>query len=230
MKKCGRTDMERHYMWTAYNNAVDDAKQHMNVAGVRECMANAEQHARNYQLRMGSFLEKERLTENELYTAYEKSVKRYNICFWGVVGLILFNVLARSSHLSILRLLADISILVYIVALIVMRLKASMAEKRYRDYSNDILQKIDAINNDFLRIVNSMTADVDAMYLASLDPAHREMVLMRREQAEHNREMKHLEIQRQRTENERLDEARRARQAQERLLAIEEERERRLRR
>lgn len=86
MKKCGRTDMERHYKWTAYNNAVAEAKQHMSVSGVRERIANAEKDADNYRLELTNFLERERLQENEKYNSYEKSVKQYNTIQYVFVG------------------------------------------------------------------------------------------------------------------------------------------------
>lgn len=61
----------------------------------------------------------------------------------------------------------------------------------------------------------------DDLYLASLAPSHREMVLMRREQAEHMKKMERMEQERQRREDELLEEqvkarkARKARKAQE---------------
>lgn len=72
---------------------------------------------------------------------------------------------------------------------------------------------------------------IDDLYLSSLDPAHREVVLMRRDQERHHQET----LQAQREHNEIIEqEQRRARAAQEesaratqRLLDIEEERERR---
>lgn len=46
----------------------------------------------------------------------------------------------------------------------------------------------------------------DDFYLASLDPSHREMVLMRREQAGHMKKMECMEQERQRKEDELLKE------------------------
>ena len=66
------------------------------------------------------------------------------------------------------------------------------------------------------------------MYLLSLDTTHRELVLLRRLQEAHNQDMLRLEKERQKAEKERLEEQRRAREATEKLLSIEIEREKRM--
>lgn len=91
-----------------------------------------------------------------------------------------------------------------------------------------ILKSVPALLK-FHDIIGEAIQDIDTLYLRSLDPSHREMVLMRREQAEHNRKQEELEEERVRLENERLREAEKTRKAQEKLLKIEEEREKRYR-
>ena len=66
------------------------------------------------------------------------------------------------------------------------------------------------------------------MYLLSLDTTHRELVLLRRQQEAHNQDMLRLEKERRKAEKERLEEQRRAREATEKLLSIEIEREKRM--
>lgn len=107
--------------------------------------------------------------------------------------MILLSILAMIGNLDILSGLTVILILAGIVAVIILRVKAFNTEKRYRNYSSDVLQKIAVINNRFLQVVNLLAEDVDKMYLDSLDPVHRELVLMRREHNEAQKKNEELQ-------------------------------------
>ena len=104
--------------------------------------------------------------------------------------------------------------------------------KHYSSYVSQIINRLNERNNIFQKDARRFYKAMDDLYLRSLDPMQRELILMRREQAEFKREqaqfqkqMQKLEMDRQRRDKEVLEENRRTRLAQERLLDIEERRE-----
>ena len=82
---------------------------------------------------------------------------------------------------------------------------------------NRILDKFESRNNKLYK-------DIDYIYLGSLEPAHREAVLARRDQERHHQEMMEAQARHhQRVE----EEQRKIRKSQEELLQIERTRENR---
>lgn len=124
--------------------------------------------------------------------------------------------------------------------------------KKYRMGYADYMNSVFSINDKYEKIANQIYNEIDICYLDSLEPAHREIVLMRRDQERQHQEQMRLQHehhmrmeaeqrehqwkleneQRRRAEEQKLhekkivDEQRRARKAQEELLYIEKERER----
>ena len=99
---------------------------------------------------------------------------------------------------------------------------------RYKRYIELVSNKLNNLGNGFIRTSIDYYDAIDNLYLLSLDTTHRELVLLRRQQEVHNQDMLRLETERQKAEKERLEEQRRAREAAERLLSIEIEREKRM--
>lgn len=196
IKKGVRTDMERQYIWTPYNKAFAEAKEHLDVDGVKEYLVHVEKKADDYETEMKSFLENERPMENERYSNCEMSIKNYNSCVWVGIGLILLKVLfSVFLNIDFFKTLLNLAICVYVVVLIVFRFKASRAEKQYCVYSNNVLQQVEEINNRFQNIIDVIVKDVDQMYLDSLDPTTRQLVLMRRELSETQKKNEQLQRQ-----------------------------------
>jgi len=189
--------MERHYRWPPYEKAVAEAKQHLDVDGVKEYLVRAEKKADDYDERMTSLLERERPVENEKYNTYALFAKRYNICVWTAIILILARFWLYCAmtigRLEGLYLLGRLATWIYIVAFIVLRVKAIRAEKQYRAYSSNILQQITEINNSFQQIIDAIVSDVDQMYLDSLEPMALQLELMRRENAKTSQQL--IELQ-----------------------------------
>lgn len=99
---------------------------------------------------------------------------------------------------------------------------------RYKRYIELVSNKLNNLGNGFIRTSIDYYDAIDNLYLLSLDTTHRELVLLRRQQEAHNQDMLRLEKERQKAEKERLEEQRRAREATEKLLSIEIEREKRM--
>ncbi len=189
--------MERHYRWPAYNKAFAEAEKYQYVDGVKEYLVQVEKKADDYEVRMTSFLERERPVENEQYNTYEMIVEKYNMCVWAGVIVILIKFLLfcamMAGQLAGLYILGHIAACIYIVLFIVLRVKAIKAEKQYRAYSSNVLQQIAEINNSFQKIIDAMKNDVDQMYLDSLEPMALQLELMRRENARNSQQL--IELQ-----------------------------------
>lgn len=131
---------------------------------------------------------------------------------------------------SILFTLFKLIIMLGIPSIVIGILYFKIKEKAFYKKRSSILAEYESE----ARRINSRTAwiqsiydKVDDLYLDTLDPAHREAVLMRREQERQHREL--MDAQ-QRHNQAMLDEQRRILQAQEEMLQIEREREERYKR
>ncbi len=229
-----RCDLDRCYCFNEYNKTVSCANKNIEVEGVREQLVKLSNEAEIYKNDIKNITEPERETENNKYLIWEKWNKVKNICFSILVclvgGTIICWILGAIwlPMFSILGLLGIVLSIIMLLVFIVTKVGELIYGSFYNKYINRIMDKINVRNAIFEYDAHQYYEMIDSLYLQSLDPAHREMILMHREQTEHNKEMKRLEMKRQMTENERLQEQRKTRQTQERLLEIEEERERRL--
>lgn len=188
IRKDSRLDMERQYMWSAYNKAIEEAENYTKVEGVRENIKAIEQDADAYRERLRGFLESQRAAENENYSNFELAANRYNIGVWVGVGIIivrfLLYFLMMAGYLEWLYVVGHLVTLVYIVMFPILLIKAKILEKRYRSYVRDTLGQIDQINVVFLRKVSAFENKVDQLYLNSLDPFQRRQELNMRKQDE----------------------------------------------
>ena len=144
-----------------------------------------------------------------LYVAFEKYFPNFFILFgFGLVTFVL---------------------LIGPILFIVSKMMKHWYGKLYAQYIEGIASAINRLGDGFTRTSLGYYDAIDNLYLESLDPTHREMILLRRQQELHNQDMLRLERERQKAEEQHLKEQQRTRQATEELLAIEKERERRYR-
>lgn len=238
-----RCNLDKVYHFNEYNKTSDYAKQNLAINGVKEQILKLQEEAEKYKREIKTITEPERAQEESRYRLWEKWDKARKICKWTAIGLaaswIVMMILGGTAGRSwsggmqtvwnILWLFILFLTLPGVLAFLITKAGAWICEKNYVGYMDKVITKIDTVSYDFVGKVNSCYKEIDNLYLRSLDPSHREMVLMRREQAEHNRKQEELEEERIRLENARLNEAERTRKAQEKLLKIEEEREKRYR-
>ena len=220
-----RYDLDRVYRFIEYNEAINYANKYMGVKGVEEQVQNLQKELDIYKKDISAIVEPERKDEELKYNVWEKWFKANKICKWALAGFFLvsiINLIFLQNVLDVLWLFVILMIPAFIVTMIGVRIYS----KNYSDYMNKLDARIGERNNRFANRARAYYEAIDNLYLNSLDPSHREMVLMRREQAEHNKELIRLKKEQQMRENERLEEERRMRKAQERMLEIEEERER----
>lgn len=229
-----RCDFDRCYRVSEYNKALEYAKENIEVEGVREQIQNLQNEKKNYINNIESITNPERETENQKYALWEKWNRVGMICK-GLMSIsllliiIIFIILMvhSSAFLDIFFLIPVLVLLITIPVFLVAMTGTKICESSYSRYISGIMQKVHNQNVVFAQISEKYYIAIDDLYLNSLDPAYREAILTRREQAEHHKEMLRLEKERQEMERERLQEQKMARKAQERLVEIEEERERR---
>ena len=111
-----------------------------------------------------------------------------------------------------------------VVATIVLKIYEIILEKKYSSCAKSVMSKSEQVNAKHLDNVKYIRNRIDNLYLNSLDPAHRELVLMRRDQKQQHEQSMYAQRQHQETVEE---EQRKIRYAQEELLKIEREREER---
>ena len=237
-----KINLDRVYRFAEYNNAISFAKQNLKIKGMQELITKLNSVKEDYCINVQKITEPEKEIENDKYEVYEKWHFVKTISKWaGIISFVISMVLSMipidifgteqiltvggtinwiTSKLQIIWFFA-------IPVFLITKIGDSICAIIYRNYTSKLLEKINGLNADFAYTSNRYYEEMDNLYLASLEPGHREMVIMRREQAEHNHRMVQYEKERQRIESDRLEEVRKARKTQEKLLEIEEERERR---
>lgn len=237
-----RYDLTRCYNFSKYNEAMKYANQKNEVEGMREQIEKMISGKDTYVQDIQNIIEPEKAAEEETYLAWEKWYKRNAKMGWGLIALIVFNLITTifggfgSNVIFFLGFLGWIISPIALIVFIIMKVGTKIKCNAYNKLVDGLYVRIESRNKMFLQQSQEYYEEIDNLYLISLDPTHREMVLMRREQAEFQKQMQKLEKERLRLERDRqtheretLEENRRARAAQERLLAIEEEREKRWR-
>ena len=234
----------------SFDRAEQEAKQRMNVDGVSEVYKQIEENYQAYTIQRDSFIEQNQPRLDELYSVYfEASKKRdgkYKVSKIALLVLVVFIVInftpLSSLFSGLLGLLAGTvifagSLIVIVIYLVLGGIQSSRTNSeltKYEECFSELRSKASIIVNQYAKTAASLQEDVDNLYLASLDPAHREMVLMRRDQAEQARKQeehnkKEAERNRQLAEEQRRREEERLKIEQERLQ-IERDREARVKR
>lgn len=231
-----RYNLDRCYRFNEYNEAISYANRYMDIKGMNELGLNLKQTAEKYKKDIAEIVNPRRETEERKYNQWGIWNRIKDICKWITIGLVslavftkIINIFINIGNMALeyIFLLCVLFTIVAIPLFLVAKAGEFICRMNYIHYVNPIKEEIDIQNSLFAEESRSIYRAMDNLYLYSLDASHREMVLMHREQIEHNKKMERMEKERQRKEDERLQEQKRARKAQERLLEIEEERERR---
>lgn len=246
LSKPWRMNLHGHYDATNdYKRTANYAKQNMSVNGVKELSEQSENEYKNYLQAMENVINEESVNENEKYNQWEKMNRRKNIikklCKYSAIALCLFFVLSiifsKFSYALIWDLLtlfvgvlSCFSLLILIFSILgtfVLKGIDRVFEKKYRDYVRIIEAKFSSVNRQYEHIFDDIYDDIDNLYLNSLEPTHREMVLMRRDQARQHREAMRATAQQVEMQRQIAAEQQQLKQQQEELLRIEREREKR---
>jgi len=233
MKKIQRCDLDRCYSFGEYNKTIDYGEKNSHLTGVSNCIEQLNNAKNHYMQEMETVINEERDIENRKYRFWEKwhRIKILAPCIW--IGSFLINKLSgKGYHSLIVDLLLALLIFTALATFLLFLLAIIMeiiSRKLYLKYIDSVWGKFNSINNAFENTARKYYQSIDDIYLNSLEPAYREMVLMRREQQEHQRRLEQIAEEQRRLEAENLAENRRIRNTQEELLGIEREREKRYR-
>lgn len=232
-----RYDLDRVYWLKAYNETLSYGRQHSDVPSVQAQINKLNAEKERYTSAVKSIADAERAAEEEKYQKYEKWSKRKKK--FGTIAIIslvsVFVIPNILSHMPsslaglldlVLAALVVIGMLVGAAIFLVSAIVKSTCEAEYKSYITSIKGRFEDMGKAFEQNARTYYNEIDSLYLASLEPSRREVVLLRRDQERHNEETKRMEAERQRLERERLAEQRRATEALQKLLAIEEKRER----
>lgn len=231
-----RYNLDQCYRFNEYNKAISYATKYIDIKGIKELALNLKQTADKYEKDIAKIVNPRRENEERKYNQWKNWNRIKDICKWIAIGLIslavfsyIINIFINIGNMALeyIFLLSVLFTIVTIPLFFVAKVGEFICRNIYNHFVKSIKEEIDNQNFLFAEESRNTYRAMDNLYLISLDASHREMVLMHREQIEHNKKMEHLEKERQRKEEERLREQKRARKVQERLLEIEEERERR---
>lgn len=239
MKK-SRYDLDRVYYLNKYNETAAFANQNIRIQGVRQQLQGLNTEKESYMQEIRDFIDSVRNEENKKYRQYEKWSKLAKTCLWAELGIFLigiaeaciFKYIPRQVNLlfSLLELLILVLIFVVIpIAFVIFKILDIAFGKIYADCVRKIGIRVDTCGRNFESQVIAYYNRIDSLYLSSLDAASRELVLLRRHQAEQTQQMLRLAEEQKWIAQQQLAEARRTSQSTQQLLDIEKERERRRR-
>lgn len=219
-----------------FNNVINYAEKHKVISGVLECKVKAENHRQTYMEEIDKALNSEAETLEREYcklkNIYKKKLIYRAICLFCIVSNLLVDLFSFDS-LRCLRItefflnITFVAFWIFLALWIIYKIREKRQDNVYATCVKSAKSQAQAIERKYKNISSEIYNEIDDLYLASLDPTHREVVLMRREQERQHKE-RMQESQREQRRLEMLqEEQRRTRIAQEKLLAIEEEREKR---
>ena len=219
---------------SAYNDALNFAKQNINIDGVKELQEKLHNDFQEYVEQRRRLKVEEYQNESNKYVAWDK-VHRVMVIFiiiaiTSVMLLLAAFINGSGIFWEIIAILSSISVIITPIAAIILKLVEMISKKKYVSYVESIKGRIKVINYGYLSKVDQIEQQIDDLYLASLSNEHREMVLMRRDQERQHQELVRLQKEQQKMQKKILDEQSRSRKVQEGLLDIEREREERRKR
>lgn len=233
-----RMDLNAYYMTSEYKEVVKTAKECIDLQGVKELLEELHHDNREYMEKMKRIIDEERNQENSKYTLWNKVHNAKNICKWITIGAFLLCMVGLffKSVTIIFSWLISITMLILPVGIIltlILKIAVMICGKLYQSYIQKLEGKVRNINGNYSSKIKAIDNKVDRLYLASLEPAHREMVLMRRDQErQHQKLIKSQQKYQQNMQKKQnaynrasLEEQEKIRRTQERLLDIEERRE-----
>lgn len=231
--------------------ALDYGEEHSNIEGVPELMEQIKAYETDYQLALAMLCaewQPKLDAAHEEVVAYAKKKRFFKVKLVAILIAALFALLTILSAISALsvaqtgQMMSDITpfyigIIVAILVYIYLKYKT---EKEFNSMNSNFSKQrsqaeeaVNQLNGAYRAKDSAIKEEIDSLYLATLDPAQREIVFMRRDQERQHKEMMRAQersAQLQREHQNRMEkEQEQIKRDQRRLLEIEEERERRRR-
>lgn len=219
-----------NYQKNAYNDAVSFAKQNIKINGVGDLLERLQNDYQEYVEQRRCLKDEEFQSESDKYASWEKMHRMKVISVLVFITCFVLAVISIQQNRGVWAVIAILSMLLAFIApiaAVILQLIEMINKKKYVSYAENVKGRIKVINYSYLSKVDQIYNQIDDLYLASLEPAHREMVLMRRDQERQHQELIRLQKEQQKMQKKILDEQSKSRIAQEGLLDIEREREER---
>lgn len=231
-----RYDLDRVYYLNEYYKAADHAEQNIGIHGIKEQLERLNAEKSSYTQEVSALAEAERDNERHKYEAYQKWADIFKVCRWiffgGLIGTVLRIFIGKYLSYTLASIVAFLLVVALFVggpATIFSFLRRVWYARQYQQYVDGISSRFESMGRSFEQISRDYYRAIDTLYLNSLDPTHRELVLLRRDQAEQSQKLINAEKEQHRLQRELIGEQQRSRAVQQELLNIERERERRYR-
>ncbi len=216
-----------------FHDAKELAKRHQDIDGVCALLEEINSRQKDYLDDLNtiySYYEDDLLKKKQTWWDWDdRKDKAKKVTLILLIVVIITLLIGSIDSLWAIFLFGGIaSITLFVVSLlitIVLKLIEKKTWQSYYTFEESVTHRAQVeITDEYRKVARRLYNEIDNLYLSSLEPAHREAVLMRRDQERHHQEM----LREQRQHQERLEaEQREMRMAQQKLLEIEEERERR---
>lgn len=228
-----RFDLERVYWLKVYEDTVAYAKRNMSIEGVKEQLESLQAAKERYCGEVRTLVQAERGSEQQKFETYKRwagLVPKLRIAFFGLLAVMILVAVVggvvphpfRGVLLNLIEIFLTLAFVVCGLAFVAAIFCRNRYAGKYQQYTAGLSARLGALGREFKKLSQRHYSAIDDLYLGSLDGTQRELILLRREQAEQN---KKAERDRQRLQEQLLHEQQKARAAQEELLAIERKRE-----
>ena len=227
-KMLEKADYKRYDISNDFGQTIDNIKKYSGIPGIENVLDAEYDKYREYQREYNEIVKAAQAKNSEQYSAWEDNYKKKNIC--KLIFAICLIIVCMCMHFNKMILLFFLSLITCIAAgivAVVYKLITMDKENKYNNYTKTIYQKLDNINNKYTIINCSLYNEADNIYLNSLEPTHRETVLMRRDQERQHQERMAMEQKILDNQKAAQAEGKKLRETQEQLLGIEKEREKR---
>ncbi len=227
-KRIEKADYKRYDIAYTFGQTIDNIKKYSGIPGIENVLDVEYDKYREYQREYNEIVKDAQVKNSEQYSVWEDNYKKKNIC--KLIFAICLIIVCMCMHFNKMILLFFLSLITCIgagIVAVVYKLITMDKENKYNNYTKTIYKKLDNINNKYTTINYSLYNEADNIYLNSLEPTHRETVLMRRDQERQHQER--LAMEQKILDNQKAAQAegKKLRETQEQLLGIEKEREKR---
>lgn len=243
-KKVQRLKFEDLYEKMEYQKTFSLASEHEKVPGVKESSDELMSVHNEYMKQMRQMEGEELETEKSKYTIWEKIHKGKVAGKWTAIAMIVALILSfliqtlflMSSNVAnnICGWVQLFMFLLFFVGLasgIVLKICEMICGGLYESYTGKLREKARKINNGYIANLRSIGKNIDNLYLNSLSPEERRFIIGQREAERRHKEMlyqQEMTLRQQEIRDEvMMKEMRESKKVQEKLLEIEQERERR---
>ncbi len=210
------------YNYTEYNAAYKYAQQHKEVLGVSEVVQKLRSEAKIYENDINDIIKEKKELITDKFESWKQSKKLRTIAILITVLLSIWTFGYNSMMLFVLLLAVIVTVIVGV--------RHKIIDSKYQKLYEDMRRLINHRNQSFSALSKKYYQEIDDLYLISLNPTQRELVLLRRDQARQQEKSERMQKQLIETQKELARAIRRGSEAQEGLLTIEREREERRKR